>query len=200
MTLNSTRQCLSGWMKEISKSGYVSRTRRWNVISAEDEEKLWATDVLGKSSPRQLQNTVIYLIGVHFCLTGDEELRRVKFGNASQMILTEDHNYVPCLIYQDVSKTHISGLKSIGKVTSVCIPITIMRIMTIIYLVYTACLFQNDLQIWHRMLFFSPPMKIGHWVVAAANGIKTVECERILFNKWQNIWLLVSMDVWRITV
>ena len=110
------RQCLSASMKDIARSGYVSGTKRSSFISNENEEKLWTTNVLGKSSPRQLQNTVIYLMGVHFCLRGGDELRRIRFGQASQLILNEDKNHVPCLIYQeDISKTHQGGLKSIGK-------------------------------------------------------------------------------------
>jgi hypothetical protein len=93
-------------MKETAKAGYVSGTRKAQCISADYEDRLWASDTLGSWSLTQLLNTIVYLIGLDFCLRGGEELRRLRFGDFSQIVKGVDTSGKSCLIYtEDVSKT-----------------------------------------------------------------------------------------------
>lgn len=113
---SEARKCLEAAMKETSAMGILSGTRRSNSISNENEMQLWETGILGKDNPRQLQNTVIYMIGIHFCIRGGRELRRLRFGSNAQIKLGEDQNNHSCLIYrEDVSKCNQGGIRSIGQ-------------------------------------------------------------------------------------
>jgi hypothetical protein len=110
------RRALEARMKEISKTGLISGTRKAQYISLEYEKVLWSSGTLGSKSPVQLLNTVVYLIGLHFCLRGGEELRRMRHDNHSQIIESVDAQGTACLIYnEDISKTKQGGLKTIGQ-------------------------------------------------------------------------------------
>lgn len=114
------RKCLEIAMKETSAMGILSGTKRSQSISNEDEKQLWDNGVLGKDYPNQLQNTIIYLIGIHFCIRGGRELRRLRFGSNAQIIQGEDQNNKPCLIYrEDISKCNQGGMRSIGQVPKI---------------------------------------------------------------------------------
>ena len=47
-------------------------------LSREDEQKLWATGVMGTTTPRALQNAAFFIVGKMFSLRGGQELRELK--------------------------------------------------------------------------------------------------------------------------
>ena len=49
--------------------------------SREDEQKLWATGVMGTTNPRALQNTAFFIVGKMFSLTGGQELCELKLSH-----------------------------------------------------------------------------------------------------------------------
>ena len=48
------------------------------IISKNDEQRLWESGVMGVSDPRALQNAVLYAVGKMFCLRGGVEHRALK--------------------------------------------------------------------------------------------------------------------------
>lgn len=112
---NETRQCLSAAMKETASEGITSGNKKAGFISNSTEKKLWDDGVLGKSNPTKLEQSVIYLIGIHFCLRGGNELRRLRFKTNPQITFQKDEEQKECLIYkEDVSKCNAGSLKTIG--------------------------------------------------------------------------------------
>ena len=58
---------------ELHKKGIGAQHKSASVITDEDEDMLWAKGSLGTSSPRTLQHTVFFYIGLQFCLRGVQE-------------------------------------------------------------------------------------------------------------------------------
>lgn len=111
----AARKCLEAAMKETSASGLVSGKKRSKSISHEQENVLWESGILGRSSPKQLCQTLIFELGIHFCLRGGSELRRLRFGPSSQIQLDHDSNGKECLTYtEDISKCRQGGMKSLS--------------------------------------------------------------------------------------
>ncbi len=49
-----------------------------NAISFDQEDILWSKNVLGEDNPKQLRDTVLYLVGISFALRGGEEYRKLR--------------------------------------------------------------------------------------------------------------------------
>ena len=82
----------------------------------QDENILWDSGILGHSDAKQLCQTLIYLIGLHFCLRGGSELRKLRYGQNAQIKRGIDASNKDCLIYkEDVSKCRQGGIKSLGQ-------------------------------------------------------------------------------------
>jgi hypothetical protein len=79
------RRVLDAEMKLSAREGNARPAKRSNIISFEDEEILWTSGALGSSNPRQLLNTLIYLLGTHCALRAASEHRALKFGVQSQL-------------------------------------------------------------------------------------------------------------------
>ncbi len=60
------RFTLDNLMKERSRAG-LGRKKSADVISVEDEEKMWADGVLGDESPEQLRQLCIYWVSILLC-------------------------------------------------------------------------------------------------------------------------------------
>ena len=103
-------------MRDISASGVISGTNKSKAISLENENILWESGILGKNDPKQLCQTVIYLIGIHFCLRGGNELRNMRYGPHAQIKRGIDSSNKDCLIFtEDVSKCRRGGIKSLSQ-------------------------------------------------------------------------------------
>lgn len=110
------RRCLDAAMKETEEMGILSGNNKSKPISLNDESILWESGILGTNDNKQLSQTLIYLIGIHFCLRGGNELRRLRYGPDAQIKHHCDSEGKDCLIYtEDVSKCRQGGIKSLGK-------------------------------------------------------------------------------------
>ena len=104
------RNTLDTKMKELSSEGLRPRRRQAEVITEEEEEKLWSS-FLGAGNPTQLLHTVVYLLGLHFALRAGNEHRNLRHSPTSQLQLRRDSCGRRFLAYtEDVSKTQQGGL------------------------------------------------------------------------------------------
>ena len=73
----------------------------------EDEERLWKEGILGSGEPKQLQQTIIFLMGIHCGLRAATEHKELPFGENSQLKL-ENRDGQEVLVYTEtVSKINI---------------------------------------------------------------------------------------------
>ena len=69
---------LDGEMKRLQSSGLGTKKRQAEVISVNEEEKLWSTGQLGDSNPQQLLDTMVYYCGLFFALRSGKEHRQLR--------------------------------------------------------------------------------------------------------------------------
>ena len=104
-------------MKELSKDGNVQPHRKADIISVNDENLMWDLNVLGSGTPKQLVDTVLYLLRVHFALRATVEHHALRVGPKSQLTLglDRDHRYLE--YHEDVSKTCQGGIdhRNVGR-------------------------------------------------------------------------------------
>ncbi|XP_041349672.1 uncharacterized protein LOC121368967 [Gigantopelta aegis] len=73
---------------------------------------LWRKQFLGEDTPRQLLDTLVYLIGLNFALRAGDEHRFLRVGSASQFELLVGSSGEKSLKYtEDISKTNQGSLK-----------------------------------------------------------------------------------------
>ena len=77
-------------------------------LSREDEQKLWATGVMGTTTPRALQNAAFFIVGKMFSLRGGQELRELKL---SQVVRHDNPNKYEYT--EHVSKTRNGTFKKL---------------------------------------------------------------------------------------
>jgi hypothetical protein len=105
------KNTLDSKMKDLTKQGIRARRRQAEIITEEEEDKLWQTGVLGDKTPKQLGDTVLYMIGLHFALRAGTEHRNLRY-DKSQISVQTDRQGAKYLSYtEDVSKTRQGGLK-----------------------------------------------------------------------------------------
>ena len=104
------RHSLDNRMKELSKDGNVQPHRKADIISVNDENLMWDLNVLGSGTPKQLVDTVLYLLGVHFALRATVEHRALRVGPKSQLTLGLDRDRRYLENREDVSKTRQGGI------------------------------------------------------------------------------------------
>ena len=64
--------------RELHESGVGATKKSAEVITRENEDKLWKSGVLNTTSPGGLQNAVFFNVGKVCCLRGGEEQRNLK--------------------------------------------------------------------------------------------------------------------------
>ena len=98
-------------MKKATRSG-VYEKKQAQAITKPQEDQMWSAGVLGSSNPKQLLDTLFYLVGKNFALRNAEEHHSLRFLPYSQITLHTDGER-PNLLYQETtSKTNQEGLKS----------------------------------------------------------------------------------------
>ena len=117
------RNVVDNTMKERTAMG-LGVKQSSDVISLQNEHKLFQVGALGEENPQQLLDTVIYMMGLHCALRGGVEhqrLRRPRF--RSQIEFKKDENEVERMIYSEdpLHKTAQGGIgcKSSRKVVHV---------------------------------------------------------------------------------
>lgn len=104
---------LDNQMKFLASNGYSCPRKKADPVEVKDEENMWLEGVLGDSNPKQLVDTMLYLLGVHFALRAGKEHKALRVGERSQLVLKFDQNArVHYLEYtEDTSKNNQGGLK-----------------------------------------------------------------------------------------
>ncbi len=80
-----------------------------------EEEVMWETGILGEAEPNQLQDTVLFLLGVNLALRGGQEHKCLhRPGHNCQLTVHFNEEGDKYLLYREdpQSKTHQGGLKS----------------------------------------------------------------------------------------
>lgn len=106
-----SRDVLDSQMKKSAKEGNVAVKRKAAVISLSVEDEMWDKQILGSSNPRQLQNTLIYSLGLHLSLRASKEHRDLEFGPNSQLELKSEKELEFIEYTERVSKNKTFGLK-----------------------------------------------------------------------------------------
>ena len=88
------RQILDAKMKELSAKGLGSKKRQAEIITEEEENQLWARNILGEDTPEQLIHTILYLIGLNFALRAGKEHRNLRVGTLSQLTIGKSGIYM----------------------------------------------------------------------------------------------------------
>lgn len=98
-------------MKRLQGKGLGSIKRQAEVLTREEEDKLWKAGLLGDKSPQQLLDTIIFYNGLCFALRSGREHRQLR-QNPCQIQLIEKEGERTCLRYhEDTSKNRPGGLK-----------------------------------------------------------------------------------------
>ena len=105
---------LDSLFHQLLSEGIGVQTKRTEVITKEDEEKLWSSGVMGLTTPRSLQNAGFFVVGKMFSLWGGVEHRKLKLSQ-----LTRHYDPDHYIYYENVSKTNDGSFKKLrikGKV------------------------------------------------------------------------------------
>ena len=101
------RNTLDFEMKKLTENG-IGTVNSAQEITESMEDMLWEKHILGCETPKQLQETLLYLLGYNFALRGKSEHRQLKWRNLS-LIEVEDSTTI--LRYtEDFSKNNQGGL------------------------------------------------------------------------------------------
>ncbi len=73
----SVRNTLDNLMKERAQS-QVGVEKKFDPITVDNEEELWSQGLLGSDNPKQLRETVMYLVGLSFALRGRKEQQLLR--------------------------------------------------------------------------------------------------------------------------
>lgn len=104
------RAALDSEMKRLQSEGLGSKKRQAEPLTECEEENLWSTGQLGHHSPQQLVDTMLFMCGVYFALSGQEH-RALRF-KPPQIELVKKPGERSFLRYtEDVSKNNPGGLK-----------------------------------------------------------------------------------------
>ena len=105
---NLFRSSLDSVLKDLHKRGIGNVKKQADVISEELEEKLWNDKLLGDDSPKKLQNTLIFCLGLNLALRSGQEHRRLR---PDMFQIFERECAKPFLLYSESgSKNNQGGL------------------------------------------------------------------------------------------
>lgn len=108
----NTRDALDAAMKKSTEMGLSLKKKIASPISNELEDKLWSSGLLGSNTPKTLIRTLVWLITKNCGLRGGNELRRLKWGEGSQLTVTHVEDGTEVLRYnEDISKTFKGGFR-----------------------------------------------------------------------------------------
>uniref|UniRef100_A0A1X7VKI1 ZMYM2-like/QRICH1 C-terminal domain-containing protein n=1 Tax=Amphimedon queenslandica TaxID=400682 RepID=A0A1X7VKI1_AMPQE len=75
---NLFRSSLDSVLKDLYKRGIGNVKKQADVISEKLEEKLWDDNLLGDDSPKKLQNTLIFCLGLNHALHSGQEHKHLR--------------------------------------------------------------------------------------------------------------------------
>ena len=71
--------------RQLRPEGVGAEVKHASVVSCEEENALWAADVLGTNNPTALLRAVFFLNGKNFCLCGGSEHRNLKLSQLQRL-------------------------------------------------------------------------------------------------------------------
>lgn len=110
-SFRSSRDVLDSQMKKSARMGLVKPRKRAEVISFESEDEAWKNGTFGRGNPKQLQETLLYHLGLHLSLRASQEHRNLVFGANSQIELKQDESGEYLIYTERMSKNKRFGLK-----------------------------------------------------------------------------------------
>lgn len=106
----NARKALDAEMRLSAREGNVTVPKRSEPISKEIENDLWDKGVFGEGNSQQLQNTLIFLIGLNFGLRANMEHKNLLFGANSQFQLIQENEIEKLQYKEHCSKSRHFGL------------------------------------------------------------------------------------------
>ena len=76
---------LDSHFRKLHETGIGSKVKNTELITKEEENKLWMCGEMGTDSPTALQNAVFFSNGKNFCLRGGEEHRNLKLSQFERL-------------------------------------------------------------------------------------------------------------------
>ena len=108
---------LDSRFRQLHESGIGRHVKHAEVITSEEEEKLWSSGQLGTKTPRALQNAVFYYNGKNFCIRGGEKHRNLKVSQMQRQYNPDRYVY-----HEYVSKNRLGTFKK-HHISSKVVPI-----------------------------------------------------------------------------
>ena len=84
------RSTLDAEMKRIQYSGLGSHRKQAEIITVEEEQRLWQNGLLGDGTPRSLLDTMVYCCGLFFALRSGSEHRRLRHTPCQIQVVERD--------------------------------------------------------------------------------------------------------------
>ena len=84
----------------LHSEGIGRQTKQAEIITSEEEEKLWQSGVMSVGYPKGLLNAAFYTVGKMFCLRGGQEHRELRLSQLERL----DGKYV---YHENVSNKYI---------------------------------------------------------------------------------------------
>ena len=78
------------------------------ILSKEEEAKLWNSEVMGLSTPISLQNAAFFVVGKFFALRGGVEHRNLQLSQLKRMCAPDQYIY-----YENVAKNSSGSFKKL---------------------------------------------------------------------------------------
>jgi len=106
-------------IKQRAEAGLSLEKKQAEVITKDMEDIMWTTGVLGDRDPKQLVETLFYVLGLHLAIRGRNEHRHLRFQPAQITVKTSDDGRKFLEYREDVHsnafKTSSEGLRSAGR-------------------------------------------------------------------------------------
>ena len=110
LTFKEARDVLDAEMRLSAREGFVQIPKRAEEVTVHDEDSLWREGILGSGRPKQLQQTVIFVMGIQCGLRAATEHKQLLFGKNSQIRLETKQNQDILIYTEMVSKNKHFGL------------------------------------------------------------------------------------------
>ena len=81
---------LDAEMKRLQSKRLGSNYKQAEPISEEEEDLLWAMELLGNHNPQALLNTMVFMTGLYFALRSGKEHRELRYNERPDHLYTED--------------------------------------------------------------------------------------------------------------
>jgi hypothetical protein len=124
----------------FTSCGIGRKVKQSEVISKEEEQRLWESGFLGVADPKSLQNAVFYTLGKMLCLRGGMEHRLLKLSQLERRRQPDHYVYS-----ENVSKNRNGSFKQLH-VKSKTVPVYACPhagVKCPVYLLDLTCIYQQ---------------------------------------------------------